>query len=31
VLLSQLRRLFLHVADISLLPVPERSTGGVAQ
>jgi glycyl-tRNA synthetase beta chain len=31
VLLSQLRRLFLHVADISLLPAPERSTGGVTQ
>jgi glycyl-tRNA synthetase beta chain len=31
VLLSQLRRLFLHVADISLLPTPERSTGGVTQ
>jgi glycyl-tRNA synthetase beta chain len=31
VLLSQLRRLFLHVADISLLPAPERTTGDVAQ
>ena len=31
VLLSQLRRLFLHVADISLLPAAERSTGDVAQ
>jgi glycyl-tRNA synthetase beta chain len=31
VLLSQLRRLFLHVADISLLPAPERSKGDVAQ
>jgi glycyl-tRNA synthetase beta chain len=31
VLLSQLRRLFLHVADISLLPAPERSAGGVTQ
>jgi glycyl-tRNA synthetase beta chain len=31
VLLSQLRRLFLHVADISLLPAPERATGGGTQ
>jgi glycyl-tRNA synthetase beta chain len=31
VLLSQLRRLFLHVADISLLPAPERTAGGAAQ
>ncbi len=31
VMLSQLRRMFLHVADISLLPVPERTVGGSPQ
>jgi len=29
-MLSQLRRMFLHVADISLLPAPERTAGGSA-
>jgi len=31
ILLSRLRRLFLHVADISLLPAPERKTAGASQ
>src|SRR5262249_2750532 len=31
VLLSRLRRMFLHVADISLLPAPERSASGNTQ
>jgi glycyl-tRNA synthetase beta chain len=31
VLLSRLRRMFLHVADISLLPAPERSASGTPQ
>ena len=31
ILLSRLRRMFLHVADISLLPAPERGSSGTGQ